>query len=327
MSAARLRAIVLAVVLLGALLPPLTVLLKLAADDFRLWRSFQVSNELVRGWVAAWPALDISRSLPWLSELAWQSTNDRHLHEFYARIGAWNAGLFVLCVLFRRRLLALCARACAFLHGAGHARARRIVFGAGLLLFAAWVTRTPLGFWFPGIGGWTYEGTRTELRDTPFPAALEGPEAESPPTAEERAWLEPTLIAGRARFLPRAGYLGGTALTLHYADGSVLPGSYELTELVFPQYVFGTLYADVRRPELFARMVQRALAYRKKGARFLLPLAIGYPNHSAYHALDYAGYPPPETLERIVLWTYTLQVGADRSLSIVSVRRKVEVDV
>jgi hypothetical protein len=322
----RLRAVLLGAVLAGALLPPLTVLLKLSAHDFELWSSLKVSNRLVARAIQAWPALDVSRSLPWLADVAWQSTNDRHLHEIYVRIGAWNAAFLAGLLLFRRRLLGLCERLCGWLHAPGETRARRIVFATGLLLFCAWVTRTPLGFWFPGIGGWTYEHLEPSRRDTPFPEALSGPEEEHAPTAEERAWLEPTLLPQNARWLPGPGYVGGTAMTLHYADGSVHPGSYELTGLVFPHYVFGTLYGRVDRPELFLRLVRHTLAYRRRGTRFLLPLAVGYPNHCAYEPLDYTGTPPPETLRRIVLWTYTLKVGADRSVEIVSVRRKAEVD-
>ena len=328
----RLHALLLAATLLGIVLPLLPWLELQAAEGFPTWRNFARTRPAIERFVAEHPALDPARLAPAVRALPWEPPRHRASLRYYRSYAAANAVILAALLAARRPVRRGLTRACDWVHAPGHPRARRIVLAwcAGIVL--AYLTKTPLGFWIPaGIGGWTYAGLEPQLRAAPPPDL-------QPPPPHLREALERAVVPEHARFLPDTGdpgepgepggprWLEGPAMLLHFAGGEVLPASWDLTDLAKPAYVFGTEGGRVERPEVFAAVVRNALAWRRRGARFLVPGRLGYPNHRAYPWIDYRSSPPPEDLERITSWRVTLRIGADRSVELVGAVRTGEVD-
>lgn len=297
----------------GVVLPLVTLVLKASAADFELWTSWRDKNPALGELVADWPVLDLER-YPWLAEVSWHQPHQTAYLSVYLTHGALNAGVLVLLLLFRRRVKGWLAPAAAWFAGREHRYPRRVVFAFSVGVLFCYQAQTSLGFYFPGIGGWTYRDWGGSLRPELDPDLAEG----RVPTAEERAFLEQAVIFENAKYVPGAGYLTGRAFFLHYADGSVLPGSYELTDMVFPHYYFGGKHVRVEDPATFAKVVRNALEYRRRGGRFLVPLAWSYPNHAVYQPIDYSDYPDPDTLERVSFWHLTVRVDEDGEAELVS---------
>lgn len=321
------RALVASTVL-GIVLPCATMLLKPAAEDFALWSAWRDAEPSRAAFFREHPALDLQRSLPFLADLAWHSTRETVFLEVYRAHAVLNALVLVGILAFRRRLLACLEPCAAWLSEREHRRARltALAFVAGAIL--CYQAQTSLGFYFPGIGGWTYEGWRPTLRAELATEARPDPAGGRAPTAEERAFLELAVDRDAARWLPGEGFLSGRAMFLHYAAGEVLPGSYELTGMVFPRYFFGGHYERVSDPRVFGEVLRRTLGtWRERGGRFLLPARFAYPNHAVYHPIDYAGYPDPAGLERVSFWTLTVRVDGERRVELATAREELSVDV
>jgi hypothetical protein len=143
---------------------------------------------------------------------------------------------------------------------------------------------------------------------------------------ERAPFLETALVPEHATYLTQKGYLTGKAMFLHYRNGEVLPANYELTELVFPEYVFRERFQAISRPDVFFQIIKASLANRNANRRFLLPLSVAYPNHSVYMKIDYEKYPPAEYLERISFWELTVFVDDQRQVDIVRASKGFEID-
>ncbi len=317
---ARLHALLLAATVLGIVLPLLPWLAAQAEADFPTWRNLRRDHPALERFVSEHPALDVARLAPLVRALPWEPPRHRASLPYYRSYAAANALILLALLAARRPLRRALAAACEWLHRPSQRRARRVVgaWCAGIVL--CFLTKTPLGFWIPaGIGGWSYAGLRPQLAPAP-PPGLRAP----PP--ELQAALERALVPENARHLPAPGYLAGPALLLHFAQGEVLPASFELTDLAKPAYVFGDEGGPVRRPQTFAAVVKNALRWRRSGGRFLLPGRLGYPNHRADPWIDYRSYPPPEELRRISFWRITVRIDEARRASVVGAEPTGEVD-
>lgn len=201
--------------------------------------------------------------------------------------------------------------------------ARRVVFGCVVVMVLTYATRAHIGFWFPGILGWTFENKGSRIVSSEPPLT----ELDTPLDDDLRAALAAATVPENARFLRQRGYLTGTAFLLHFKDGSILPANYELTDFVFPQYIFGGLHARVAHEEEFASVVQSRLRMRQAGRRFILPLDFAYPNHTPYMPIDYTDYPPAQELLRITLWRMVTFVSPVGEVRVVAAKRNANVHV
>lgn len=309
---------------LGVVLPLVTFLLKPAAEDFHLWRNWRDAEPERAAFFRDNPVLDLEQTLPFLADLSWHSPRETQFLGVYGPHVVLNALVLVGLVLFRRRLLA-CLQPCStWLSAPTDRRPRLLAFAFTAGVIFCYQTQSSLGFYFPGIGGWTYRDWRATLRPElePDPAGGEAP------STEERAFLEQALAPENARYLPGPGYLTGKAMFLHYAGGEALPASYELIGMVFPHYYFGGKHQRVTDPETFGAMLRHSLAsWRRTGGRFLLPNSIAYPNHSVYSPIDYSGYPDPETLEEVSFWRLSLRIDDELQVELVTAVEDLRVGV
>jgi hypothetical protein len=309
--------------LAGVVLPIVTAALKVSAEDFHVWRRWREADPARAAFFAEHTVLDVEHSLPFLADLAWQRPHELPFLRVYATHGAFNGVLLIALFVFRRRLLGWFEVGASWFNAPTERRARLTTFAFATAIVACYLTESSLGFYFPGIGGWTYRDWSATLR----PALEPDPAEERVPTDAERVFLESAIIAEHARYLPGPGFLSGRAFFLHYAGGEVLPGSYELTDMVFPHYYFGGKHVRVDDPATFGAVLRNSLAYRRRGGRFLLPLGLSYPNHAVYAPIDYSQYPDPATLERVTFWKLSLRIDADLSPHLVSALEHYSVDV
>jgi hypothetical protein len=242
---------------------------------------------------------------------------------YYGGYTAFN--VLALILLIRRRKwieqkLSVCTD---WLHEPSEVYARRVVFSTAVVIVLCYLTRAYIGFWFPGVAGWTEERTQSRMVET----LPELPPEFSETTKQELADLNCTIIPDHARYLSQAGYIRGNAMLLHYTDGQRLPGNHELTNYVFPQYVFGTMYGAQRNSGVLAQSVKSTLEHRTRGRRFLLPQSIAYPNHSPYMPIDYRDYPPASELEQISLWQIVIFADPHGETKVVAAKREATVNV
>jgi hypothetical protein len=309
LSANRLYLLLVLCALVGILLPLLPRFMHEAELGHPSWHAFLEGRPGLARVLEEHPTLDVSRLFPLIEKLPWEAPKELASLRYYRNFVYWTGGYLVLILLFGRRIRGGLEASLSWVRTEDeHRRARRTVFACVCLLVYCFLTRTPVGFWIPqGIGGWTYEGLRSRLKEELTPEMQSAPR----PTARQLEALEGCIRPSRAMHLPRAGYLTGIGMLLHYSGGELLPGTYGLLELPKAQYVFGTRYGEIQRSEVFGAIVRDTLSYRRRGMRFLLPLSIGYPNHTAYKLPDYSGHPEPETLERISFWDIALRIGEE----------------
>jgi hypothetical protein len=138
-------------------------------------------------------------------------------------------------------------------------------------------------------------------------------------------FLYEAIVSDHARFLPEPGFIRGGAIFLHFRNGEVLPGNYELTEMVFPEYVFGREMDKISMRQSFFRIVKASLANRRTGRRFLLPESIAYPNHISYMKIDYRKYPPSQGLEKLSFWDLAISIDKDKQVKLVHANKLLEI--
>jgi hypothetical protein len=330
MSVGRLYSLTVLTSVLGIVLPLLTILLKLSVNEFENLRHYELSVPLVQYYLSNYPILDISKTLPFLSSLAWHHPWDTHFLRLYVRYSLFNAGVLLVVLLYRRRICGWLGQAVDWLYAEKDAFARRLVFSIVVVLLASYQLKISFGFWFPGIGGWTYESWHPQIQ-TDLPDSYP---AENSIPVDKLNFLEKAVVPEHATYLSRHGYLTGSAMFLHYRNEEVHPANYALTELVFPEYVFGPLYyvfgrvyRGSFRPEVLFRVVKASLAKRNGNRRFLLPLFIAYPNHSVYMKINYTKQPPAESLDKISFWKVTIFVDRNRQIRIVKANEESQISL
>ena len=303
--------------ILGITLPLLTVGLRYCSADFYLWHEAVADNEFLGNVVDEYPILDISRSLPALSQWAWHDASNHQTYTgYYVRYCLFNTGFLILIMVFRGKVKAWMAMSVDWLYIDRDHNARRIVLAAVIIVVFSYQTKAHFGFWWPGISGWTEENLQTRLdNNSPEPGA-----GNIEVGLPEGAFLKKAIRAENAVYLPSAGFLDGETMFLHFQNGEVLPANYELVEFVFPLFIFGRLYEEVSDPSVFWQLVKSSLAYRNDNRRFLLPLSISYPNHAPYMRIDYRAYPPAATLEKVSFWKLTIYVDESRDIGVVRAR-------
>jgi hypothetical protein len=242
---------------------------------------------------------------------------------YYGGYAAFNV-LMLILLIRRRKWIEQGLSACVdWLHEPTDVYARRVVFSTAVVIVLCYLTRAYIGFWFPGIAGWTEARTGSRMVETLPELSPEYSET----TEQELAKLNGTIISDHARYLSHAGYIRGNAMLLHYKDGQSLPGNHELTNFVFPQYVFGTMYGAQRNSGVLAQSIKSTLEHRTQGRRFLLPDSVAYPNHSPYMPIDYRGYPPASELERVSLWQIVVFADPHGETKVVAAKREAIVNV
>ena len=290
---------------LGIVVPLATVVLKPAAHGFKGYHELVAEGGLLARLVERFPVLDLPKTAPWLDRLSWhRSIGIDRLH-YYAHYAAFNVLALVVLLLARRHVMQLLERGAAWVARDDHRRERRIFFVAVVTVVLSFQLKAHLGFFYPGIAGWTYENRGSHLRHKQPRDHGRGKSF----SIEEAPWLQGAVQDWNARWLgAERGWIEGPAFMLHYHGGQVLPASYELTGLVFPAYVFGSLHRVVRRRGSFVSIVRATLERRTAGKRFLLPTEISYFNHTPHEPVDYRSYPPASQLEAISLWTITVRL-------------------
>lgn len=209
-----------------------------------------------------------------------------------------NAVVLVCSLVFRRGLRTWFDRLTAWLSLPEQVYGRKVIFSCGLFVSVSALLHFHAGFWYPGIAGWTYQTSRSQLVDVP------ASEKESKSTLPD--FLIRAVLRENAIYLPTGKQLTSDALFLHFSDGSVRPFNYGLLGgIVFPEYVFDGLRLNRKS---IVRTILTGLEYREKGKQFFLPESISYPTHSVYMPISYEGYPPPSSLKKISRWEITVAI-------------------
>ena len=291
----------------GIVLPLATIGLKLSAGNFHLWEEILTNHPALNAMAVGYPLLDL-RQWPILARLSWHHPSDGGVFRLYLRLAAFNALSLVLVLFGRRQLKKVLQQVVHWLHQPHEAYARRVIFVIAIGLVATYQTRSSLGFWWPGIGGWTYENWETSL----VPDDSLAQNTQPPPD-----FLQHAVVQENAAYLPSGGILEGPAMMLHFADGKVLPGNYGLSGTVYPIYVFGKDYLEVKRASSFFRIVQTSLDMQRRGHAFLLPAAVALSSHLLHMKIDYSSYPPSDQLERISFWRVRARIDNNRRVTVV----------
>lgn len=307
--------------MVGIAAPVATTISKLSADNFRQWKKLQASSSGVRKVLRRFPILDIAE-FDLLKKLAWTNAEDDGEVRVYLCDAAFHACALIGIILFRRRLSRVGDRLAHWCAQPTHRGPRRLIFWCGVFLVVSYPTKAFSGIFFPGIGGWTYEDAHSEMTSE-LPAVRPDKKAL---TVADAPFLEKAIVPRNGRFIEKSGFLTRRAVFLHYRDGSVLPFNYEILEFVFPNFIFGRDMKAVEHQDVFMKVLKSGLRERSRGRRFLLPISVAYPNHSVYMPIDYADYPPVETLEKVSMWTLSVAVGERRPGKVVRGVLEIELD-
>lgn len=304
---------------LGIVLPVHANLHLLYADDFRGWARVLAEVPFAERVLRVAPALDLRNvELDHFTTVRWKSSRLGYLR-YYTGYAAFNFLILCLLYLFRRRVrkwLDVAARwgaepSCRY--------ARVLVLTTVVVSGVSYQTKMYLGFWVPGISGWTYQGRLPAIRESISDSSLLQIEHWNGRSPE---FLEAAVIGKNARAQRRSGYLTRTAMFLHYRGGQTLPANLGLLNLVFPQYVFGERLWPTEHERAFVEIIRASLDRLHNNRRFALPLSIAYPNHSVYMSVDYETYPRVGALDLISFWTLTIQIDSLGNTSVVGAKNE-----
>jgi len=237
---------------------------------------------------------------------------------YYAGYAVFNALILILAFRYKHHLLPIIDRCVEWLHHPTEQYARRTVFTVGMVIFLGYFTKVYLGCWFPAISGWGYEPV-TIVINTPIPQHDDASEI-------ELAALNASIVSENARYLKGRCFLENQAMLLHFENGESHPANMELTNIVFPDYVFGA-FSDRRNTTALGRIIKGTLENRQNGRRFLLPERVAYPEHATYHRIDYSAQPPADELKRVSFWTVVVDANPDGRTKIVSAKLEDSFDV
>lgn len=319
------------VFLVGFLNPLFCLAVKISAHDYGWLRQLRANVPDLDKFLVENPHLDLSKLFPNLGKYSWHPFNpELGSAEDYAYMGTMvRISVFCLCVLLvcmlaRKPLIRRLHPVVEWLSRPEYPRERKICFWFCVMLLAAYPLKMHLGFWVPGIGGWTYQSNVPHVVDR-LPI---WPENERLRGEDLPAYLPKTLALENRKYIKSEGFLTKNAMFLHFANGEVLPANYELLNLIFPRYYFGRDYEHIRNPEDFARLVMNGLNRRQKGRPFMLPKAISYPVHTPFMPIDYSEYPPVETLEGITTWQVTVALkSGDERVPVVQAKKWTDIRV
>ena len=222
------------------------------------------------------------------------------------------ASIFTL-ILFRKRILCLLLRIekWAILPNKKYARQATILLF--LVLTGTYQSKAFLGFWFPGISGWTEVDLLTQTRrHPPTDLILEKPSH----------FVSQAIISEHARYLSVNGYLEGPAVFLHFSDASVRPANDELLGFVFPGYALNSsTYNDLQLNQACLRIIRHSLSERRSAKRFLLPETIAYPAHTPYMSISYCNYPDHEELIGVSWWRITVKIIGEKPPEVIGAQK------
>ncbi|ASC70822.1 hypothetical protein XM38_017690 [Halomicronema hongdechloris C2206] len=198
---------------------------------------------------------------------------------------------------------------------------RKLIFGAILFVLITFQTKIFWGFWFSGIAGWTYENKHSQIRE-----AVELPEASRAIPSD--SFLYKSIKDENILFFQKSGYITGNAMFLHYSNGEIWPTNFELSGLVFPQYVFNLESLQEKTYQRsFLEIFSKNLALRKNGRAFLLPLEITYPVHTPYMQIDYTRTPDANLLGRISWWEIVVYADhEENTIKIVDAKELISIE-
>lgn len=230
--------------------------------------------------------------------------------EHSLRILVFNGLLFVGLLVFQKHVRHWLKMLADWLNRPDFRRERQIVFAFGCMVVFVFLFKLHLGFWHRSAQGWTYENRRESMVITYSPADITV-RPNLPP------FLQTGLIQENTAYLPNTGLLQGFLLFLHFDNGQILPANFELLNMSGADMIFRWPVGP--RPQHvapFARIIQHSLARRRQGVRFALPTAIAYPNHVSYFFIDYADYPPANTLRAITFWAVKVRITPEKQAEI-----------
>jgi len=316
MSIKRLYRLLVGALVIGTILPAITIILKLSADDFNGWNEVSKNNELVIHLIDRFDFLNLS-NYKFLAEISWHEAGSRNILKYYIRYSIFNVSLLTLVLIFKRFIKNWIGLYISWLTAISKPAVYRIVVFATIFPVVIFLTKMHLGYFFFGISGWDYRAYSSQM----VPNVIV-----TKKIPNELVFLNQAILYENAKYQINEGQITGSAMFLHYENGQVLPANYELLQLVFPRYVFGADYSEVKNIDLFADIVTNSLKLRGKNRNFLLPLSISYPNHAPYMKIDYTNHPKAEFLQLITLWELTLSIN-NSSVELKNYNKKFEIKV
>lgn len=293
----------------GIILPLLTCFLKLCADNFLVWKRVKSKIPQVENLTDNYPILDIER-YEFLSAISWHHPYGLHVFEYYIRYASFAFLLLLILRFYKKRIKKYLSKIDFWLSEQNYSGTRKFIVITCCALFFSYVVKIPIGFYWPGVSGWTYQSKTSGL-------------IEKLPPEVNQLEVVPDFIVNSINidaFIPDnfRGFLKGKSMFLHFSDGQTLPFNYGLTGYVFPRYQFGKELKEYQNQDVLFATVKHGLEKSQKNTPYLLPESISYPRHSVYMHIDYSKYPPPDELQSISFWDVWIRISNNKKIHPVS---------
>jgi hypothetical protein len=242
------------------------------------------------------------------------------LRYFWGYLG-YNLGCLVALLIFRNKLKEPITLAAAWLTVRSQRRARALIGMLAFFLLITFQAKIHWGFWWYSIPGWVMTKSETVVsyahgEQLPLDTSLD----RLVRLSVNQDWIEKASIGNSIQ-------TSGRAMLLHYSDNSVHAANYGLFGLVFPNYILGTSYYEIKDQSLFLRLLRYKLErLRAGGGPFLVPERWSYPSHTQDFPLPYEQYPDPSQLTGVSFWEISLAVHPDKAVEILNATNLFTID-
>ena len=265
---------------------------------------------LTEGGIVQGVLRSVSTRFPNLGTVSWHTPEAiGNVGLYYLRSIIFLIVVFVLQTILTPALWRGLVRLSRWCLSGEHRNQKLLIVGSVGFLILCFEMRIISGFFYPGISAWTYHNARFETLEQLPTEAL----ANQPLSDADVATFRQALNQQNVKYLPMPGYYSLRVFFLSFADGQMLPGSFDLTEMPNPSYTYGPF----RDPQVFFDGVQLSVAQRNQNRRFLLPMRVTYPNHVPFYPIP-VDYPPAESLTAISFWELYMYVDGDQVIEIIS---------
>jgi len=303
--------------ILGFIMPIVTLVLKVSVNNFKGWDLLLDSSTMVSDLVINYPVINIKENFPFLSKLGWHKPFSYYCLPRYVRYSLFNLLAMGLMLRYSNVLKIKLKPFIQWVLETPYAFQRKLIFGICIFFLLTFQLKLYWGFWYAGISGWSNNDVQSLITNTytPDTTTIKGRNiGEIIPD-----FLIKGINPSNVQYVSRAGYIQKNVMFLHFKDGQVLPINYELTEFVFPRFIFGKKFnQEIRDTALFLKVIKHSLKKRRRNRRFLLPQGIGYPNHTPYMRIDYTQYPSENSIVNVSFWEILAKISGSNLINTTS---------
>lgn len=290
-----------------------TIILKSARHQFHIDQIVGYYNWAFEVWLLE-RMVQVGKDFPELADYSWHNaTTPQNCGMYYLRYFEFNCLFIVALLAFRRRVLRCLDDFVEWALQPDCKTARLSVLVSVIFVLVAFESKFLLGFWYPGIHGWTYHYYPSGVRQSLSPQEMRVANSFN---IAQYPFLVEAVNKKNLKYVKRAGFITGKGMFLHFKNGEILPGNMELTDIPFPQFIFHERGNQIDEADVLMKAVMLGLDNRRQNRRFLLPLQMSYSNHNPYTRISYLRYPSAAELQKISMWRIVLYVNGQGSAKI-----------